>query len=137
MSRYKKDREEVEQEWNKVEPRELDQLRADISAKKQERINGRLQSRFQQVLLDREIIRFPKDHGKEKLMDSGRHIVMKPTEYTRLNKMNAMIEAADTKEQDRLFRENPELEVEWNEKVQRFIKETRQAVFGLGREKRV
>lgn len=124
MSRYKKEQQEVNKRFAVIEPSELDQLRADLSAKKQERMNGRLQPRFFQVMFDRGVL---------KLMENGDLMVMKPVEYTKWNRANSMIESADTKEQERLFKENPELEVEWNEKVQRFLKETRRAVFGLSR----
>lgn len=122
MSRYKKQTEEVNQTWNTLEPSELDHLRADMNKKTQIRMNGRLQSRWVQVMLDRGVI---------KLNEWGNHVMCNPSEYLRMQKAEAMIAAADVKEEERLFREHPELEVEAKERFQRFVKETREAVFGV------
>lgn len=103
---------------------ELDQLRRDMEAKKQIRMNGRLQSRFHQVMLDRNIL---------KLDQWGDHIMRNPYEYAKMQKASEMIEAADRKAEDSLFEAHPELAAEAKERFQKFLKETREAVFGVSR----
>lgn len=107
---------------------ELDSLRRDMEAKKQIRMNGRLQSRFHQVMLDRNIL---------KLDQWGDHIMCNPYEYAKLQKAEAMIEAADRKAEDSLFEANPELAAEADERFSRFIKETGEAVFGVSKQMKV
>lgn len=120
MAKYQKQQEQVNQTWNQIEPRELDLLRADMSKKTQIRMNGRLQSRWVQVMLDKGVL---------KLDQWGDKIMVSPAEYKKWQKAEYMLIASDEKEQARLFRENPELEVEAQERFQKFLKETRELVF--------
>lgn len=130
MSKFNKQQEQVTQKWNEIEPRELDQLRADMNKKTQIRMNGRLQSRWIQVMLDRKVVRFPDQNNRKELtMDEGHVMVCNPAEYKKWQKAESMLAASDEKEQERLFRENPELEVEAQERFQKFLKETRELVF--------
>ena len=101
---------------------ELDRLRAAMESKTQIRMNGRLQSRFHQVMLDRNIL---------KLDQWGDHIMCNPYEYAKMQKAENMIEAADAKAEDSYFEANPEKKVEAQERFQQFVKETREAVFGV------
>lgn len=120
MKKHRQEQQEVNRVWNQIEPRELDLLRADMNKKTQVRMNGRLQSRWTQVMLDRGVL---------KLDQWGDKIMVSPAEYKKWQKAEYMLIASDEKEQARLFRENPELEVEAKERFQNFLKETRELVF--------
>lgn len=115
--KYDKERAEVNQKWNEIEPQELDRLRAAMNEKTQERMNGKLQMRFFQVMYDWNVL---------KLMDDGRPMVMNPFEYYKWNRANSMIEAADRKKEERLFEAFPEERVKADAKRARWISETRQ-----------
>lgn len=107
---------------------ELDALRRDMEAKTQVRMNGRLQSRFHQVMLDRNII---------KLTEYGDYIMCNPYEFTKMQKAEAMIEAADVKAEESFFDANPEERVAAQERRLASIREIRKQVFGLGKEMQV
>lgn len=119
MSRYKKQHDEVNEKWNAIEPSELDRLRAAMQEKKQERMNGRLQTRFYQVMFDWGVLR---------LLTNGNASVVNPLEYTKWNRANAMIESADRKEQERIFDTYPEQRVEWEKRLAVWFKETKAAL---------
>ncbi len=104
---------------------ELDRLRAAMESKTQERMNGRLQSRFFQVMFEWEVLR---------LMDDGHPMVRDPYAYTKWNQANAMIEASDLKAENSFLAANPEQRVEAQKRIQGFIREIRESVFGLSRE---
>lgn len=114
--RHQREQEEAREEFNRILPSELDQLRADMKDKTQVRMNGRLQSRFYQVMFDRDIL---------KLLDTGDVSVRNPFEYTRMNRANSMIEAADAKEQDSFFAAYPEEKQKWLQKIQEMFKDVR------------
>lgn len=97
--KYTQQQQEAAEEFNRILPSELDKLRAAMEAKKQERMNGRLQSRFRQVMFDWDVLR---------LLDDGEVSVRKPLEYTRWNKANSMIESADDKQIDSMLEAFPE-----------------------------
>lgn len=105
---------------------ELDRLRAAMESKIQERQNGRLQSRFFQMMYEWEVLR---------LMDDGHPMVRDPHAYTKWNQANTMIEASDMKQEDSFLAANPEERVEAQKRVQRFLREIRKDVFGLAKEK--
>ena len=108
MAKFSKQNEEVNRQWAEIEPKELDQLRADMAKKTQIRMNGRLQPRFFQVMYDRGVLRMD---------DFGEPIVCNPFEYTKWNRANAMIESADFKESESLFKAYPEEREAWAKKV--------------------
>lgn len=125
MKKHRKDQQEVDEKWAQIEGYELDKLRAEMEAKKQERINGRLQSRFRQVMLDWGVLRFP--HGKElSSMREGDVIVVKYGDYTRWLNAEAMIDAADAKQEDRYFESFPEEKVKADARHARWMSETRE-----------
>lgn len=107
---------------------ELDKLRRDMEAKTQIRMNGRLQSRFHQVMLDRGILKLDK---------WGDHIMCDPYQYTKMQKAEAMIEASDVRVEESYFEANPEERVAAQERVTKFLRETREAIFGIGRQMKV
>lgn len=117
MKKHQREREAVNEEFNKPTSTELDKLRSSMEAKQQVRMNGRLQSRFFQVMFDWEVLR---------LLEDGRISVKNPSEYTKWNRANAMIEAADWKQQDSYFNAYPEERAKWNANVARWISETRE-----------
>lgn len=130
MKKHQHEQNEVNRTWNQIEPRELDQLRADMNQKTQTRMNGRLQSRWIQVMLDRKVVRFPDPNNKkEGTMDEGWLIVCDPAEYKKWQMAESMLAASDKKAEDSLFAANPELAVEAKERFQKFLAETRELVF--------
>lgn len=126
MSKFskKKEQQEVDQKFNQIEGYELDKLRADMEAKKQVRMNGRLQSRFTQVMLDRNVVRFPNE--KEFTMGPGELVVRAPVEYAKWQNAEAMIEASDRKQEDSYFAAYPEEKAKDDERVAGWISEIRQ-----------
>ena len=124
MSKYKKQTEEVNRKWAEIEPKELDQLRADMAKKKQIRMNGRLQPRFFQVMYDRGVL---------KMNEWGEPVVCNPFEYTKWNRANSMIESSDFKESESFFESHPEERQAWAEKVRIWMGRTKE----VAQEKRV
>lgn len=104
---------------------ELDALRRDMEAKTQERMNGRLQSRFHQVMLDRKVIR---------LTEFGDYLMCNPYEFTKMQKAEAMIEASDVKAEESYFEANPEEREAAQERRLKSIREIRKQVFGLSKQ---
>lgn len=120
-----KQQQEVDAKWAQIEGYELDKLRAEMETKKQIRINGKLQSRFRQVMLDWGVLRFP--HGKElNSMREGDVVVVKYGDYTRWLNAEAMIDAADAKQEDRYFESFPEERAKADARHARWMSETRE-----------
>lgn len=118
--KYQPEQEEINRQFNHIEPGELDRLRAAMEKKKQVRINGRLQSRFRQVMYEWGVLRFPKEtHKYEALMDLGSPVVVKPHEYTRWLRAESMINASDEKQQESYFEAFPEQRVEYEERMEK------------------
>lgn len=108
MKKHRQEQEEVNRAWNQIEPKELDTLRADMAKKTQVRMNGRLQPRFFQVMYDRGVLRMD---------DFGDPVVISAFEFTKWNRANSMIESADFKESESLFKAYPEEREAWAKKV--------------------
>ena len=109
-------RDEIEKVWNEISDNDLDTLRAAMKEKTQERMNGRLQSRFFQVMFDWNVLR---------LMTNGNVSMMKPLEFTKWNRANSMIEAADDKQIESMFEAYPEEKAAWQERVAAMGREVR------------
>lgn len=124
MSKRNRQREEVERQWNELEPKELDTLRAAMEAKKQIEMNGRLQLRFHQVMFDWHIL---------SLLANGQVSVKNPVEYTKWNRANSMIESSDRKQQESYFEAYPEERTKWELKMKRWFSETREGMSLLRR----
>lgn len=124
MRKHNKERDEVNRRWAEVEPAELDTLRADMGKKTQTRMGNRLQSRWVQVMLDRGVV---------KLDEWGDLIMCDPAEYRKWQRAESMIAKADQNEEDRLFRDHPELEAEAKARFRKFLQETREAVWGVSK----
>lgn len=103
---------------------ELDRLRAAMESKKQERQNGRLQSRFFQVMYEWEVLR---------LMGDGHPMVRDPYAYTKWTKAESMIEAADRRQEDSFFAAHPEEKVAFQGRVAEWGKVMRPLIRGLNK----
>lgn len=107
---------------------ELNRLRAAMESKVQERQNGRLQSRFFQVMYE---------WGVLGLQANGTPMVRDPYAYTKWSKAESMIEAADRNAEESFFLAHPEEREKADERVRGFIKEIRTDVFGLSRSMKI
>lgn len=128
MKKHQQERDEVNRAWNQLEPREIDALRADMQEKTQLRMNGRLQSRFHQVMLDRNIL---------KLDTYGDHIMMNPFEYIKMQKAEAKIAKSDRDEMERMFEAFPEERTAYLQKVKVWADEIRKSIRGVTKATRV
>lgn len=107
---------------------DYDALRAGIAKYKLLRINGRLQDPFLQYMKELDLIYFGK---------FGDYVVKDPAGFTKYNRMHASIQAVDQAEEERMFRQYPEMREEAQERARGHIKRIREEVFGLGKAMRV
>lgn len=107
---------------------ELDRLRGAMESKVQELQNGRLQSRFFQVMFEWNVLR---------LMEDGRPMVVDPFAFTKWEKALSMIEASDARAEDAFFQAHPEERQKFVERVQEWGKIMRPLARGVGENMRV
>lgn len=129
MKKHAQERERVNEEFNRITDTEFRQLRQGLARNPQKRINGRLQSSFLLYMLELRVVRFPNPSDRrEKVMDQGQVLILNPYEYTKWNKANSMVEAADFKEHESRMESNPEERVKEQARLARWFGETRHMI---------
>lgn len=101
MAWNKKKNKEAEEEFFNPEPTrsEAEELRLKLTKYEQTRINGRLQTKFEQ---------YCKVNGVLYFDENGVVVITNPTEYTRLRKMNEKLESMQSHEQEAYLKTHPE-----------------------------
>lgn len=119
MKKHQRERDAAREEFNRILPSEYDQIRKGMDKYVQQRINGRLQSRFIQYMVELNVLRFD---------ERGNPVVMNPYEYTKWNRANYNIERRDEEEQKAFYRENPEEARKDQARMARWFGETREMI---------
>jgi hypothetical protein len=113
----KSKREEVE-EW-KPTREDYDELREGMKKYSLERRNGRLLGKFEQYMIEKDVLR---------LSDDGRLEVVWPLGFSRYCQTKVGIDLRDEDEQKRFFDENPEEYAKWKERITELGSEIRSII---------